>query len=76
MNLLNKHYTTISNDRCATKYNIFSDMVSARTWNQKFNKEYISRTMQVCKKDPCTLKCGDMASGHGVVQALAHGAQV
>ena len=52
----------MTDNKRSAKYNTVYDMVSARTWNQKFNKEYIARTMQVCKKDPCTLKCGDMAT--------------
>ena len=66
----------MTDNKRSAKYNTVYDMVSFRTWNQMFNKEDMAMTMQVCKKDPCTLKCGDMASGHGVVQALAHGAQV
>ena len=61
MDLLNKHHTTMSDNKGAAKYTTIYDM-SARTWTQMFNKEYMAVTMQVCKKAPCTLNCGDMAT--------------
>ena len=40
----------MTDNKRAAKYNTVYYMVSARTWNQNFNKETV--TMQVCKKDP------------------------
>ena len=49
MDLLNKHNTTVSTNKYATKCNTY-------------NKEHIAVTKQVYNMDHCTLECRDMAT--------------